>query len=462
MNTIKTDIIPHKPSFAKLDVPKELNYEAICVFVAIGFFLDQDCYYKDDICLRPATINTIDDKGVLIDSKPWFKWHYTPREINKNEALKEFTDLFETIIDKQTQSKKVILPLSGGLDSRSQAVALQQLGKKVRSYSYHFENGYNESKISEAIAKVCNFEFEKFEISKGYLWTSIKSLAKINGCYSEFTHPRQMAVVDQLKSKGEIFSLGHWGDVLFDSTTDKQLTEDEEVNLILKKIVKKGGLQLASQLWNSWSLKGEFEAYLKRRVKSLLDDIDINNSSAKIRAFKSLYWAPRWTSVNLSIFETVAPISLPYYDNRMCEFVCTIPESILANRQLQIAYIKKRNTVVSKITWQEHQPFNLYNYRYNKAPFNLPTRIMSKLKRTLNSIFGKPYVQRNWELQFVGKHNDLHLQNYLFNTGLDQLIPESIINETYSNFKDVNQLEFAHPVSMLLTLSLWQSSFNDT
>ncbi len=83
MNTIKTDIIPHKPSFAKLDVPKELNYEAICVFVAIGFFLDQDCYYKDDICLRPATINTIDDKGVLIDSKPWFKWHYTPREINK-------------------------------------------------------------------------------------------------------------------------------------------------------------------------------------------------------------------------------------------------------------------------------------------------------------------------------------------------------------------------------------------
>ena len=146
----------------------------------------------------------------------------------------------------------------------------------------------------------------------------------------------------------------------------------------------------------------------------------------------------------------------------MCEFVCTIPESILANRQLQIAYIRNRNTVVSKITWQEHQPFNLYNYRYNEAPFNLPTRIMSKLKRTLNSLFGKPYVQRNWELQFVGKHNAPQLQNYLFNTGLDQLIPESIINETYSNFKDVNQLEFAHPVSMLLTLSLWQSSFNDT
>lgn len=461
MNTIKTDIIPYKPSYAKINAPEVLNYEAICVFVAIGFFIDQDCYYKNEVCLRPATINTIDEKGFLIKSEPWFKWHYTPRDINPENALKEFTELFELIIDEQTNSKKVILPLSGGLDSRSQAVALKHLGKEVSSYSYSFKNGYNESKISEDIAEQCNFEFEKFEISKGYLWKSIKSLAKINKCYSEFTHPRQMGVVDQLKLKGELFSLGHWGDVLFDSTTDRQLSEEEELNLILKKIIKKGGLSLASKLWDTWSLKGNFEDYLRQRVKVLLGEIKIDNSSAKIRAFKSLYWAPRWTSINLSIFETVAPISLPYYDNRMCEFICTIPESILANRQLQIDYIKNRNKAVSKIMWQEHKPFNLSNYKYNKTPYNLPSRALNKLKRIFKSSIGKQYVQRNWELQFIGNRNDSELKNYLFNNGLDSLIPNSIIKETYSKFKDEDQLEFSHPLSMLLTLSLWQSSFNE-
>jgi hypothetical protein len=461
MNTIKTDIIPYKPSYAKINAPEVLNYEAICVFVAIGFFIDQDCYYKNEVCLRPATINTIDEKGFLIKSEPWFKWHYTPRDINPENALKEFTELFELIIDEQTNSKKVILPLSGGLDSRSQAVALKHLGKEVSSYSYSFKNGYNESKISEDIAEQCNFEFEKFEISKGYLWKSIKSLAKINKCYSEFTHPRQMGVVDQLKLKGELFSLGHWGDLLFDSTTDRQLSEEEELNLILKKIIKKGGLSLASKLWDTWSLKGNFEDYLRERVKVLLGEIKIDNSSAKIRAFKSLYWAPRWTSINLSIFETVAPISLPYYDNRMCEFICTIPESILANRQLQIDYIKNRNKAVSKIMWQEHKPFNLSNYKYNKTPYNLPSRALNKLKRIFKSSIGKQYVQRNWELQFIGNRNDSELKNYLFNNGLDSLIPNSIIKETYSKFKDEDQLEFSHPLSMLLTLSLWQSSFNE-
>lgn len=461
MKTIKTEIIPVEQTFAKLKKPHNLNYEAICIYAALGFFLDQDCFFKNEVCLRPATVNTVDDNGFLIESKPWFTWHYTPREITFNKALDHFSDLFETIINDQTNGKKVILPLSGGLDSRTQAAALSNLNKDVSAYSYQFENGYNETAIAEQIAKVCNFEFEKFEIRKGYLWNTIKDLARINSCYSEFTHPRQMAISNKLKGKGDIFSLGHWGDVLFDSTTDKQLTQEEELDLVLNKIIKRGGLEIASALWSHWSLEGEFLNYLKVRIKALLDEIDIENSSAKIRAFKSLFWAPRWTSINLSIFKEVKPISLPYYDDRMCKFICTIPESILSNRQLQIAYIKSKSDALSQITWQEHKPFNLNNYHYNRVPYNIPNRIINKLKRTINAGAGKKYVQRNWELQFLGNENDNQLKHYLFNIGLDNLISQQIIEETYTKFKKVDQLQNAHPISMLLTLSLWQSTFNE-
>lgn len=458
MKTLKTDIIPKSQTFAKVKGEHVLNYEAICVFTAIGFFLDEDTYYKDEVCLRPGTINTIDESGYLVKSEPWFNWYYSPRAISFEDALNEFSELFESIIDQQVGDKKVILPLSGGLDSRTQAVALNHLGKNVEAYSYSFENGYNEAKISKQIADACKFKFEAFKITKGYLWESIEELSKINGCYAEFTHARQMAVIDSLKSKGDVFSLGHWGDVLFDSTTNKQLSVEDEVNLILKKIIKPGGLQLAKALWESWSLEGDFELYLRDRVKSLLSHINIENSSAKIRAFKSMYWAPRWTTANLSVFESVYPITLPYYDNEMCKFICTIPEDYLADRKLQITYIKKRNKKLSKIVWQEQKPFNLNNFNFNKSPYNLPYRISSKLYRTLKSIVGKNYVQRNWELQFLGEENAKNLEEYICNEDFYELVSKQIVENSYDSFKEVDNVKFSHPLSMLLTLSLWQKN----
>ena len=53
-------------------------------------------------------------------------------------VVRQFSELFEKIVEKQCKNKKVILPLSGGLDSRTQAVALHKIGAKVASYSYSF------------------------------------------------------------------------------------------------------------------------------------------------------------------------------------------------------------------------------------------------------------------------------------------------------------------------------------
>ena len=454
----KVPVIPKRQTFAKVKTEHAINYEAICVFTAIGFFLDEDTYFKDEVCLKPGTVNTIDEDGFLIKSESYFQWHYSPRDISFEEALSEFSELFESIIDQQVGSKRVILPLSGGLDSRTQAVALNHLGKNVEAYSYSFENGYNEANISRQIANACGFSFEAYTIAEGYLWDKVKELSSINQCYSEFTHPRQMAVAEELKSKGDVFSLGHWGDVLFDATTKEQLSIDDEVNLILKKIIKPGGLQLAKALWESWSLDGDFELYLRDRIKSLLSQINIENSSAKIRAFKSMYWAPRWTTVNLSVFENIHPITLPYYNDKMCQFICTIPEAYLEDRKLQIAYIKKRSKALSKITWQEQKPFNLNNFQFNKSPYNLPYRINNKLYRTLKSFTGKPYIQRNWELQFLGKDNDNNLKAYIYNDGFYSLIDKKIIDSIYHSFREQDRVKFSHPLSMLLTLSLWQKN----
>lgn len=458
---IKTPIIPMHPTFAKVEAEHELDFEAICVFVAIGFFLDTDTYWKNKKVLRPASNNKLDLQGYLEQSQTWFDWHSSPRAISFDQALDEFTLLFETIVTEQTQGKKVILPLSGGLDSRTQATALKHIGADVFSYSYEFENGYSETKIAKKIAQICNFKFKPYTIHNGYLWEFIDELAELNGCYSDFTSPRQMAIKDEFSEMGDVFSLGHWGDVLFDSMNLAQLSSEEEVAVILKKLVKKGGIQLATDLWETWNLNGNFESYLKNRIASLLDKIHIVDTNAKLRAFKSKYWAPRWTSVNLSVFESARPVQLPYYDDRMCEFICTIPEEFLKNRRLQMAYIKKRSSNIAKVTWQDQRPFNLYNYEINKLPYNIPYKLMNKFKRTFNSIMSKPYIQRNWELQFIGDQNKKQLVDCLFENQNEAWIPKKMLNSYINQFYTESYTQNSHAINMLLVLSKFNQNSSD-
>jgi len=452
MTTIKTNIIPCKPTFVGEE--KTLDYKAICVFSALGFFLDDDTYFVEQKALRPATDYEFEN-GRIISEKPYFKWNYQPVERPLEQIVAEFATLFEQIIEEQVGDKKVILPLSGGLDSRTQACALKHLNKNVFTYSYAFEGGHDETLYSKKIAKVCEFPFQSWKVPPGYLWPKIEELAAINGCYSEFTHPRQMAFIEKYKNLGDVFSLGHWGDVLFDDMgLPDDLSLEKQVEVLFKKVVKKGGLELATSLWQQWNLDGNFEEYLDQRIKDLLLKINISGSAnAQIRAFKSLYWAPRWTSTNLSVFENERPISLPYYDNRMCEFICSVPEKYLAGRQIQIEYLKMRNPELAKITWQSQKPFNLYNYHLNKVPYNLAYRIFDKCKRTLNP---QKFIQRNWELQFLGVENEKQLKKRLFeNEKMNAVLPKELSLGFYDKFINEDSVYYSHAVSMLLTLSLF-------
>src|SRR5690606_29831817 len=400
--TIKTPILPSKQPFAKCaNQPHELDLEAICVFVATGFFMDGDTYWKDRVCLLPAHTHKIDTNDILKESTPWFEWHYSPSDLTFEQTLEAYIALLTQITKEQVGDSPVILPLSGGLDSRSQALVLKDLPNPVHAFSYSFEGGYPAHLISKQIAKVCGFTFDGFKIPKGYLWHCIEELALVNGCYSEFTHPRQMAILPQLKKMKGVFSLGHWGDVFFDRGAPEGSTEADMVPLLFKKMVKPKGLELAERLWQHWSLESDFKSYLINRIEADLAEIKIDNISAKVRAYKTSQWAHRWTTTNLKVFEAAHPITLPYYDNRMCEFVCTTPEAYLADRRLQLAHLQQ-DKKLAQITWHAQKPYNLLNYQYNKAPYNLPYRIYNKLQREVTGLIGKPYIQRNWELQFVG------------------------------------------------------------
>jgi hypothetical protein len=141
----------------------------------------------------------------------------------------------------------------------------------------------------------------------------------------------------------------------------------------------------------------------------------------------------------------------------MCKFVCTIPEQHLAGRQIQIEYIKAKTPKLARIPWQAYDPCNLYNYHnFNSIPsylFRFGRKVNNRIKKI---VIKEPLIHRNWEIQFLGKKNDEKLVDYLFNNNsFKELLPENIVERFYRSFKEKDHVWYSHPVSMLLTLSLF-------
>ena len=423
---------------------KALNFEAIAFFAASGFFPENDTYWKQ------GKWDALD-----FEQQPW---HYSPVARSLETVVDEFADLFHKIVAEQTRGKKAILALSGGLDSRTLAVAMQNIGSKPHTYSYRFAGSFEETYYGKAMANALGWEFDERVIPPGYLWGKIEEAGKINKCYAEFTHARQVAVAEEMSTKGDIWLLGHWGDVLFDDmgiATDT--TFEQQVQSLYKKVLKKGGKELAADLWKAWGRSGDFETHLAQRLNTMHERINIADPNARVRAFKSLYWATRWTSTNLNYFSQYKPIALPYYDNRMCEFIMTVPEEHLAARQIQIAYIKKYSPQLAAIPWQAKAPYNLFDAHKHLTASHLPYRIANKTKRLFNEkLRKKKLIQRNWEIQFLGAENDAELRKWLFdNPAFHQLVPKALVEKYYQKFQTGDQVYWSHPLSMLLTLSVF-------
>ena len=456
MRHIQTPIIPSRVE--RIGTKDELDLKAICVFTTIGFFLGDDTSYKGLRALKPGYGYQL-DKQRSVSAKPYFTWYNTPRSISLQEATLEFKSLFDKLIEKAVGDKKVILPLSGGLDSRSLAAGLKHANANVQAYSYSFEGGVDETRYAKKIADAEHFPLFQLSIPRGYLWPNIDEHALTNECYAEFTHGRQMAFAHEYAAWGDVFMLGHWGDVLFDNMrVANDLPFEEQVDVLLKKLVKMGGMELGTALWQAWGLNGEFKLYLREQISSLLQEIPIeNNANTRLRAFKSMHWAHRWTTVNLSVFEKSKPIALPYFDNEMCEFICTLPEEFLSKRKIQIEYLKQNAPELAQIEWQEYRPYNLYTYHKRNPWRTLPYRAWQRMKTITQS---KQFVQRNWELQFLGEANEKALEERLFHeTAMNEWIPTDVVKSIYAQFKKENPVYYAHAVSMLLTLSLFSRHF---
>lgn len=438
---------------ARKDSLRQLDWEGLATFFAFGFFLDDRTYYQDIRILQPASVYRIGADGTLRSHQRYWRWQH---EVDERRTYEQTVEQYDTLL-KQAVSRcltgRIMLPLSGGLDSRSLAYAMPR-EKAIQSYSYGYTASSIETRIAAQIAEKQGFSFCSHVVGP-YLFSRLPEITAALHGSQDVTQARQVSVNAWVAGEADAVLTGLWGDVWCDQMGAADgLPDDMTVtDLVIRQFQKRGRGWLLEQVVAPHYTQTNLSAYLLERVRAGITPFaSIEDSDFRIKAYKTSQWAFRWSNTSLRGFALGAVPRVPYYDVDLVDFFLTVPTSFVRDRRLQIDHLKRFAPKLAAIRWQQA------GVNLNLVPYarwaSLPGRVAVKIRRTLAR---ERTIERNWEVQFLSPHGRQKLEGYLLQDGrvLHQLVSPAQLSRLIEAFYADANAANGYTVSMLLTFAAW-------
>lgn len=356
---------------------RELNRQAVNEFLNFGYLLDNKTLFKDINKLEPASVVKVKNDEVSFVKY----WNYT--DIKKNNSIKyeEAVENLGILWIKSVQKilnkhETFILPLSGGLDSRAILAAADFLGlnKKIKkAFTMGQENCWDYL-IAKQVCKVANIEHELVKVN-GQTWLeavddTVRNSIGAVSCYCGFSKKHLKSITRYPILNGLAGDL-----VLGGSFLSKDLIEGKEkYSEYCYKKLKSSGLkntEIMEELQkvhvkcdNFNSNKGSFDYYF------------LNNS--RVRNF---------TVTGGLIFGTNYNDLIPFFDNKLIEFVYSLPDKWRVNSKLyKDMLIKFFPKFYMDIPWQQNgkaiKEMGIHDFLFKKIRFKKYHKNLVKIKKS--------------------------------------------------------------------------------
>ncbi len=456
------------PAVAAAASRRQLDWLGLAGFCTFGFFPQDRTYFEDVRILRPATHSVFEASGKLVSQQRYWRWqHHPDRQRSYEDTVAEFGRIFTEVMADNTREGRLALPISGGLDSRSTVAAITRPDDvnppepRFWAYSYGYDDASVETSIARQVAAARRLPFTAFTI-KPYLFDRLEQvLASVEG-FQDVTQCRQAAVGDELRQQADFVMAAHWGDVWLDDMglvgKHLPLSESELIGYAFKKMAKGGHEWLLEHLCRPHLKNVDIKAALTEMVsQEMAAFAHLEEADFRIKAFKTDQWSYRWTEASLRMFQAAAFPRLPFYDNRIADFFCTVPSEFVAGRRLQIDYLKQFAPDLASIKWQVYDT-NLYRYQHFHT-WQVPKRALKKAWRLLSR---QQVLERNWEVQFLNPGGRQGLAHWLLRPGakIHDLVPPAEIDTLLQEFYQAPlKSGRGYAVCMLLTLAGWMESY---
>lgn len=346
-----------------LDVgaPRDLDYDALAVFIRVGLFIGDDTPFKH-IKALPPDVSFFWENGNLT-----IKGHYPvnkPVDISEDDAIDQFTALFRQSMQRRLpKDEKFILPLSGGKDSRHILLELDHLGCKpestitLRPYPPYYDEDIRVAKLVSEAVGVGHIALER---KNSYLTDELRALEIMSCCSDE--HSWFLALADYLKGKTRMFYDGIAGDWLSGATGHLRpggVPEVFHVNdhaATCKKLFETWGRP--NDHFLRWMLDKDFlhKASLDRAVEHLSGELRKHvPMHSPVRSF--YFWNRVRRKIALSPYAVnagVEKVYSPYLDHDLFDFFDSLPADIINIGRLHAKTIERAYPKYAHIPYEQN------------------------------------------------------------------------------------------------------------
>lgn len=417
----------------------QLDDTSVYELIVTGYVSNERTLSKDIYQLEAGQYLLIEQNQLTINR--YFRFFHQPDPaMDEADALKELEKVFHSVFDrlvKRLSGQPIMLPLSGGYDSRIIALLLKEYDvKSLSSFTYGKPNN-REAMKSKEIAEKLGIPWEFYSYSKPdwFQWYRSEkwvSYVDFSSNLTSIPHLQDWPAVKQMMQNYDgplVFVPGHTGDFISgghipaDLTMDKDFTRNEVIEQIMRKHhrlwdtsdqsvksailveIEKSLTGLTYSERESASAAFEYWNWKERQAKFIIN-------SVRVYEFFGQNWAiPLWDDQLINFFLTV-PVHLRYrkylynltlhqmYPDYFPRPEKELPEHIPGWKQGAIRKILRRGYTTKLVFEQYHKDqmdwFGItgsyLNYlmntrfKYKQISFSLPYNI--------NSFIAKDYIEK--------------------------------------------------------------------
>lgn len=327
-------------------------------FLLTGYVTGAETLYRGVLQLQAGELITVTGtQAPKVTSIRYYRFLHGDYHSGSDEQLhKGLEDTLWEVFERLVQSverRRLVVPLSGGLDSRLIVAMLKLMGiRDVLCYTYGRRADW-ETEISHEVARRLGFEWVFIPYSRQRWRSWFRSDERL--AYSEYgsklvssAHLQDWPAVWELKraqilQTGDVIVPGHTGDFISGGHVPRVLLDSDRVGLetVVDLVLKKHYI-----LWGWASDRGNLYEALAGRVADRLETTAVSSSSDAASALEKWEWQERQAKFIINSTRAYEfwgyDWRIPLWDTSMMDFWSRVPLAWRIGKKLYADHLETR------------------------------------------------------------------------------------------------------------------------